>query len=107
MPVEQWHMDKAVELAKQYGATRVVLFGSAVDSPETARDLDIACAGIEGRDFWQFGADVREALPTPVDVVWLSPGKPFTAHAERWEERSMHLGKLAEERLRGDQPWMG
>ena len=84
MPVEQWHMDKAVELAKQYGATRVVLFGSAVDSPETARDLDIACAGIEGRDFWRFAVELERALPIHIDLVPLIADAPFTAHVERW-----------------------
>jgi hypothetical protein len=29
-------------LAREYGATRLVLFGSAADDPETARDLDLA-----------------------------------------------------------------
>ncbi|MBU0701600.1 hypothetical protein KKE26_09990 [bacterium] len=34
-------------IASKFGAKRLILFGSAVESPETVRDLDIAYDGVE------------------------------------------------------------
>ena len=47
MPVTEEHIETAKAVARRYGATRMVVFGSAVDDPEHARDLDLA---IEGGD---------------------------------------------------------
>jgi predicted nucleotidyltransferase len=47
MAVSQAQIDKIVSLAKAYGATRVILFGSSLESPQKANDLDIACDGVK------------------------------------------------------------
>lgn len=49
MPVTHSQIDRIIDVAKIYGATRLILFGSAVDMPENARDIDIACDGVDGR----------------------------------------------------------
>ena len=38
-------MDRIVSLAKRYGATRLILFGSAATAPSKARDIDLASDG--------------------------------------------------------------
>jgi predicted nucleotidyltransferase len=48
MPVTDEHIETAKTLARDYGTTRRVVFGSAVDNPENARDLDLAIEGVEG-----------------------------------------------------------
>ena len=73
MAVTQAQIDEAVSLAKEYGATRVVLFGSAVDHPEEARDLDIAVDGIEGWGIYGYGDKLERRIRIPVDVVPLTP----------------------------------
>jgi hypothetical protein len=50
MAIEQKHLDQAMALAKTYGATRLLLFGSALSHPDQAHDLDLACDGVVG---WQ------------------------------------------------------
>ena len=89
MAVTQAQIDEAVRLAKEYGATRVLLFGSAVDHPETARDLDIGVDGIEGRRFFGYAADLEEALRIPVDVVPLTPESDFVRYILR-KGRMLH-----------------
>ncbi len=84
MPVEQWHLERAVQIARGFGATRVVLFGSAVESPETARDLDIACEGVHGWDLFRLAARLERELGIPVDAVSLTPPSRFTRHVEQW-----------------------
>ena len=82
MPVTQAHIDKAIELAQRYGATRLVLFGSALEAPEEARDLDLAC-DIPGLDLLAFAGRLEEALQIPVDVIPLTPRTPFVEAIER------------------------
>ncbi|MHB1646742.1 MAG: hypothetical protein ACYCSW_09615 [bacterium] len=43
MAVTQKQIERIIALAKVYGATRLILFGSAVETPEKARDIDLAC----------------------------------------------------------------
>ena len=83
MTVLQEHLDRAIALAKSYGATRLILFGSAVSAPEQARDLDLACDGVAGWKFYEFGARLEEELQIPLDLVALSPSSKFTSLIEQ------------------------
>lgn len=80
MPVTQDQIDRAVEVARRYGATRVLLFGSALDHPETARDLDLAVDGIPGWDFFRMAAEIDRALRVPIDVIPMDSDTPFIRH---------------------------
>lgn len=88
MPVTQDQIDRAVEVARRYGATRVLLFGSALDDPETARDLDLAVDGIPGWDFFRMAAEMEEAVRVPLDVIPLDADTWFT---RRIRERGRSL----------------
>lgn len=83
MAVKQEHIEKAIALAKVFGATRLILFGSALARPDQARDLDLACDGVPGWRLYEFGAELEEALDLPLDLVPLSPSTPLTALIER------------------------
>ncbi len=78
MPVTQDQIDRAVEIARRYGATRVLLFGSAVDHPETARDLDLAVGGVDGWEFLRMSAEIERTVMVPLDVVPLDAESWFT-----------------------------
>jgi predicted nucleotidyltransferase len=75
-------------LAKAYGATRLILFGSAASTPEYARDIDLACDGVSGWRFYELGARLEEELRMPLDLVALSPPTRFT---QLIEQRGMVL----------------
>ena len=83
MAVNQAHLDRAVALAKAYGATRLILFGSALLKPQQARDLDLACDGVTGWKLYELGARLEEELRIPLDLVPLTPATPFTRLIER------------------------
>ena len=83
MAVRQEQIEKAVEVAKRFGATRLLLFGSAVESPATARDLDLACEGVEGWEFFGLQAALEDAIGVPVDLVSLTPESSFVHRIER------------------------
>ena len=48
MAIRKKEVDRARDLAKTWGATRLILFGSAAGHPGDALDLDLACDGFSG-----------------------------------------------------------
>jgi predicted nucleotidyltransferase len=83
MAIRQEQIDRAIALAKTYGATRLILFGSAAARPEQARDLDLACDGVNGWKLYELGARLEEELQIPLDLVPLHPPNRFTRLIER------------------------
>jgi predicted nucleotidyltransferase len=83
MGFNQDQLDKITSLAKSYGATRLILFGSALDNPDTARDIDLACDGVPGWKFYELAARLEEEINTPLDLVPLAPANRFTRMIER------------------------
>jgi predicted nucleotidyltransferase len=83
MAIRQAQIDRAISLAKAYGATRLILFGSAAKTPEYARDLDLACDGVTGWKLYELGAQLEEELRIPLDLVPLKPSTSFTRLIER------------------------
>ncbi len=83
MIIQQKQLDLVVTLAKAYGATRLILFGSALTAPEQARDLDLACDGVTGWKLYELGARLEEELRLPLDLIPLSPPNRLTRLIER------------------------
>lgn len=71
------------QLAKEYGGTRLILFGSILDNPSEARDIDLACDGITGWKLYEFAAKLEDELRMPFDVIPLSPSNRFTKYVEK------------------------
>ena len=72
--------DRCVEIARAFGVRRLILFGSALESTETATDLDVACEGLDGWDLFRFGAKLEEELGTSVDVIPLRSDDRFSQY---------------------------
>jgi predicted nucleotidyltransferase len=83
MGITQSQIEQCIILAKEFGIKKLILFGSAVDDPEKARDLDLACDGLPGWKIFEFGAKVEEELHIPVDIVPLNPTTRFTRYIEK------------------------
>lgn len=82
MAVLDSQIKRIVDLAKSYGATRLILFGSAAERPEEARDIDIACDGISGWKLYELAARLEDELGTLLDIVPLHPPSRFTKMIE-------------------------
>ena len=82
MGISLKQIEISVLIAKEYGAKRLILFGSALDNPEQANDLDIACDGIEGWALFEFGGRLEEELNIPIDIVPLKPPTRFSKYIE-------------------------
>ena len=68
---------KIVEIAKEYGVTKLILFGSAIESFHGANDIDLACDGLNDKRFFSFGAKLEDTLNKKVDLIPLSPRNSF------------------------------
>jgi len=80
MAIQKAHIERIITLAKTYGATRLILFGSAAEKPEDANDIDIACDGIPGWKLFEFAAKLEDELGKSLDIVSLSPPSRFTEY---------------------------
>jgi predicted nucleotidyltransferase len=83
MSIEPEQLDRVIVLAKSFGATRLILFGSAASTPDEAGDLDLACDGVSGWKFYELGARLEEELKIPLDLISLNPPTRFTRLIER------------------------
>ena len=83
MSIEPEQLNRAIALAKSFGATRLLLFGSAASTPDEAGDLDLACDGVTGWKFYELGARLEEELKIPLDLISLNPPTRFTRLIER------------------------
>lgn len=80
MAIHKAQIERIIVLAKAYGATRLILFGSAAERPEKANDIDIACDGIPGWKLFEFAAKIEDELGKSLDIVPLSPPSKFTEY---------------------------
>jgi predicted nucleotidyltransferase len=74
VPGEMMHitsekMQTVVDVLRSMGARTVVLFGSMVDAPEMARDVDIAVEGIPLTRILDADVAVHDLLGVPTDLV--------------------------------------
>ncbi len=76
-------VDKNFFMAKEYGATRLILFGSAIEDPTNARDLDIACDGIQGWKLYEFASKFENDTGILLDIVPLPPPSSLTRYIEK------------------------
>jgi predicted nucleotidyltransferase len=83
MAVTQQHIDKAIELAKEYGATKVLLFGSALNNPDEAHDLDIGISGIDSTKFFLFAGKLEDLIRISVDLIPLDINNPFVEYIKK------------------------
>ena len=83
MIIDEKRINRMVELARSFGATRLILFGSSTDMPEKARDIDLACDDVPGWKLFELAAKIEEELDIPLDIIPLTPSTRFTQNIEK------------------------
>ena len=69
MHVTEEKLNAAVALLRAKGARCVILFGSMVSAPATARDVDLAVEGIPLRQMLATDVALQELLQAPTDLI--------------------------------------
>ena len=85
-------LDKIVNISKEFGAMKVLLFGSCLDNISPAHDIDIAVSGIRPRDFFKYYGKVSMEIEDEVDLVDLDEVR------EHLYRRIISKGKVLYER---------
>lgn len=80
MPLTDQSIQKAAAIAKRYGVSKLLLFGSALENLETARDLDLPCEGIRGWNQYKLAGEIENELLVNVDLVSMEDSNSFTDH---------------------------
>jgi predicted nucleotidyltransferase len=80
MPIDESQIERCKAIAREFGVKRLILFGSALETPATARDIDLACDGVDGWRFFELAARLEDQLNMPVDLVRLHPETPFVRY---------------------------
>ena len=62
-------LKKIVEISKEYGAEKIILFGSCLKNIKSANDIDIAVAGVKPRDFFYYYGKVSMTVDDRIDIV--------------------------------------
>ncbi len=57
------------DISKEFGAKKVLLFGSCLEDIESARDIDIAVSGIKPREFFKYYGRVSMAVDDEIDII--------------------------------------
>ena len=69
MVIPEYKLQKAVKTLCDLGARRILPFGSILDSPDTARDIDLAVEGIPLNRIVDADVAVHEILQLPMDLI--------------------------------------
>lgn len=68
---------KIIKIGVQYHVREILLFGSSIDPNREANDIDLAVAGIDPENFFNFYGDLLFELSKPVDLIDLSSDTKF------------------------------
>ena len=85
-------MAKIEKISKEFDVGRVFLFGSCLESMETANDIDLAVEGIRAQDFFKYYGRISMAVDNEVDLVDLDDIR------EHFQKRILSKGRIIYER---------
>lgn len=78
MPLSRKEKDTIIDIAEEYGAKRLWLFGSMLDPHPSIEpnDIDLAVEGVCPEKFYSFYGELLMRLPKPVDLVDMADDLP-------------------------------
>ena len=69
MAITRIQIQSIINALRRFGAKRILLFGSAAETPEKARDIDIAVEGIPLKRLLDADVAISDILAMPCDLV--------------------------------------
>jgi predicted nucleotidyltransferase len=82
-----------VKIAEEFKVATVWLFGSTLESEDTAADIDLAVEGLAPERFFDFYGRLFLEIPKPVDLVDLSGNPPIACIIREKGVRIYERGK--------------
>ncbi|MBC8384677.1 MAG: nucleotidyltransferase domain-containing protein [Candidatus Cloacimonetes bacterium] len=75
--------DRIIFLTKQYNVSRLILFGSFLNDDNKAKDIDLACDGINDWRLFELASKMEDELNVSIDLIPISPLNRFTEYILR------------------------
>jgi len=79
---------KVIDIAKEYGAEKIILFGSCIGDIKSAQDIDIAVAGVKPEFFFEMYGKILSETLTDMDLI------PLEYAREHFLKRIFEQGRL-------------
>ena len=86
-------LTKIVDISRDFGAEKVLLFGSCLEDVAGARDIDIAVSGVPPRKFFEYYAEVTTAVKENVDIIDLDDARPYFRDCINRDGKVLYDGK--------------
>ncbi|MFH1612597.1 MAG: nucleotidyltransferase domain-containing protein [bacterium] len=85
-------LDKIVDISKDFGAEKVLLFGSCLENIKLARDIDIAIKGVKPENFFEMYGKILGVVNIEIDLI------PLEETRKHFAKRILEKGKLIYEK---------
>ncbi len=69
MAISQEQINVCISLAREFGARKLILFGSGLEETGSFNDIHLTCDGIAGGKLYELDAQLEELVATSVDSV--------------------------------------
>jgi len=79
---------KIISISKDFGAEKVLLFGSCLEEVESAQDIDIAVKGVKPERFFEMYGKILGVVDSEIDLI------PLEDTREHLANRILEKGKL-------------
>ncbi|MFQ5687206.1 MAG: nucleotidyltransferase family protein [Candidatus Scalindua sp.] len=79
---------KVVSLSKEFGAEKVLLFGSCLEDVESAQDIDIAVKGVKPEKFFEMYGRILSMVDSEIDLI------PLEDTREHFAKRILEKGRM-------------
>jgi len=83
---------KIVSISKEFGAEKVLLFGSCLEGVESAQDIDIAVKGVKPEKFFEMYGKILGVVDSEIDLI------PLEDTREHFSKRILEKGQLLYEK---------
>ncbi|MCL0095665.1 nucleotidyltransferase domain-containing protein [Dehalococcoidia bacterium] len=81
-------LDKIVDISEEFGAEKVLLFGSCLEGVESAQDIDIAVKGVKPEKFFEMYGKILGVVDSEVDLI------PLEDAREHFSKRILETGRV-------------
>lgn len=85
-------LNTIINISKEFGATKILLFGSCLDNIKAAKDIDIAVSGIKPSEFFKYYGRISMVVKDEVDILDLNDVR------EHLHKKILSKGKVIYER---------
>ena len=79
---------KIIGISKDFGAEKVLLFGSCLEGVESAQDIDIAVKGVKPEKFFEMYGKILGVVDSEVDLI------PLEDAREHFSKRILEKGRV-------------